>query len=288
MTPPTPLTRLETAEALDGPLCEELATLAQRCIVGHSDNRPVNAELVRSRLTNALTQAPPILVLARSGDKLVGSCAIRTPEPSEPQARQWGPIIHPNVRRFGLGTRLLRRAVGAVDWPLVSTDVPTDRTWRRRVLRWRRVGVLQTSTVLRGDPTHGEIEATDATSVGDLDAYVARAARRYGGRDQYFADMTLRRWRDDARFRPQTLFLDPPTGSLLLTLAQRNGSTSELLLAELWAATGAQRTLIGSARAAAGRHGLQEVRVVTVADPAIFTASGLRATGTCQTFALDR
>ncbi|MEU3046797.1 hypothetical protein ABZ705_09725 [Streptomyces sp. NPDC006984] len=52
--------QIDLIPGLDADVCEELAVLAQRCISGYSDNRPVSASLVRSRLTNALTGAPPV------------------------------------------------------------------------------------------------------------------------------------------------------------------------------------------------------------------------------------
>ncbi|CAM5606573.1 hypothetical protein Sdia_36200 [Streptomyces diastaticus subsp. diastaticus] len=54
MSDPPPV-QIDLLSNLDGDVCEELAVLAQRCISGYSDDRPVSASLVRSRLTNALT-----------------------------------------------------------------------------------------------------------------------------------------------------------------------------------------------------------------------------------------
>ncbi|MFD6343928.1 hypothetical protein ACFWF9_04285 [Streptomyces roseolus] len=69
------------AGVLSDGLCEQLAVVGQRGIAGFSDDRPVSASLVRSRLANALAGAPPALVLARAGEELVGWCAVRHPEP---------------------------------------------------------------------------------------------------------------------------------------------------------------------------------------------------------------
>ncbi|MGW4548533.1 GNAT family N-acetyltransferase [Streptomyces violaceorubidus] len=88
----------------------------------------------RSRLTNALTGAPPVLTVARDGQGVVGWCAVRRPpsavrrpEPGERRARMWGPVVDPAARRTGLGRRLLQTVVEAVEWPLLTTDVPLDR-----------------------------------------------------------------------------------------------------------------------------------------------------------------
>ena len=75
--PPARLTssalRIELPDGLKANVCEELAGLSQRCIAGFSDDRPVSASLLRSRLTNALTGAPPVLAVARDGREVTGS-----------------------------------------------------------------------------------------------------------------------------------------------------------------------------------------------------------------------
>lgn len=271
---------------LDDALCHELAVVAQRSISGYSDDRPVSASLVRSRLTNPLTGAPPVLVLSRFGEELTGWCAVRRPEPGESRARLWGPVVSSAVRRSGLGTRLLVSAVDAVVWPLVTTDVPADRPGAARFFTRAGWQVFHTETVLHGDPVADGPPAVDGGGVKNLEAYVTAAAQRFGGHGAKFADATLRRWRDDARFEPRNLLLDPATGSLLLALAQRNATSSELLLAEVWAEPDARRQLIRAAHFAAGRQQLQTVRAVTRDDPADFVASGMRVTGICHTFAL--
>ncbi|KUN17614.1 hypothetical protein AQJ11_37770 [Streptomyces corchorusii] len=272
---------------LPASLCEELADLAQRCIAGYSDDRPVSARLVRSRLTNALTGAPPVLAVARDGRKVTGWCAVRRPEPGEARARLWGPLVEPSVRRSGLGTQLLQKVVQAVEWPLVTTDVPVDREGAAGLFTRSGWQVLDTITVLHGAPAASTSEAVTAAVVPELETYVATAARRFTNAETSYAGSTLPRWREDARFHPETLLLDPPTGSLLLALAQRNDTDSELLLAEVWAdETDVRRRLITQAHAVAADRKVAIVRAVTRQDPADFLACGMRVTGRCHTFIL--
>ncbi|MGW4103160.1 GNAT family N-acetyltransferase [Streptomyces sp. NPDC004976] len=286
MSDPQP-PQIDLLPGLDGDMCEELAVLAQRCIRGYSDDRPVSASLVRSRLTNALTGAPPMLAVARNGQDLTGWCAVRRPEPGEARARLWGPIVEPSARRAGLGRRLLQTVVEAAEWPLVTTDVPVDRDGATDFFTRSGWEVLDTITVLHGTPSTGGPGAVTAADITGLEAYVAAAARRFAGLESSFATSTLPRWRDDARFSAETLLLDPPTGSLLLALVQRNATDSELLLAEVWAADAAvRRRLIAQAHALAADRQVATVRAVTRQDPADFTASGMRVTGRCHTYTL--
>ncbi|GHG12115.1 GNAT family N-acetyltransferase [Streptomyces filamentosus] len=271
--------------ALSDVLCEQIAVVSQRGIGGFSDDRPVSASLVRSRLTNALTGAPPVLVLARAGEELVGWCAVRHPEPHEARARLWGPVVDPRVRRSGLGSQLLREVTGLVVWPLMTTDVPVDRPGAAEFFAGAEWRVLHEVTVLRGVPVpRGMATADNSVGFADLDGYVAAAARQFGGYPAGFAEATLPRWRDDARFQPDHLLLDPPTGSLLLALAQHNGASSELLLAELWATPAARRPLIRAAHTLAARQGLEAVRAVTRDDPTPFVACGMTVAGRCLIF----
>lgn len=269
---------------LEEALCQELAALAQRCITGFSDDRPVSASLVRSRLANALTGEPPVLVLARASDELLGWCAVRRPEPSERRARLWGPVVDPRTRRTGLGSQLLRAVASAADWPLVTTDVPGDRPGATEFFTSAGWRVLHTITVLHGQPRCEESTSDNAVGFSALEEYVSAAAQRFGGHEPDFAAATVRRWRDDARFRLENLLLDPATGSLLLSLPQHNADSSELLLAELWAAPAARQRLIRAAHTVAGRQGLETVRAVTRDEPADFVACGMRTAGICHTF----
>ncbi|BAU88087.1 GCN5-related N-acetyltransferase [Streptomyces laurentii] len=282
--------RIGFADDLSAGLCEEAAGLAQQCITGCSDDRPVSASLVRSRLTNALSGEPPVLALARDGSgALAGWCAVRRPEPGELRARLWGPVVAPSARRTGLGQRLLERVVGAVEWPLVTTDVPLDRPGAAAFFAGAGWWVLYTVTVLHRPAPCGPAARVDrlvtAEGVDDLAGYVARAAQRFGGHAPASAQATLDRWRDDARFRPENLLLDPATGSLLLALAQRNAATSELLLAEVWAPQAVRPRLIEDALALADRNALAAVRAVTRDNPAPFVAGGMSVLGTCHLFA---
>ncbi|MFF8617951.1 GNAT family N-acetyltransferase [Streptomyces sp. NPDC015350] len=270
-------------------MCKELADLAQRCITGYSDDRPVSASLVRSRLTNALTGAPPVLAVARNGQEMTGWCAVRRPEPGEVRARLWGPVVAPSARRAGLGRRLLQSVVDAAEWPLVTTDVPVDRDGATGFFTRSGWEVLETVTVLHGTPAAGPVDAVTAAGLPELEEYVAMAARRFAGMEVPFAEATLPRWREDARFCPGTLLLDPPTGSLLLALAQWNETGSELLLAEVWAAgADVRRQLISQAHTVAAERKAATVRAVTRQDPADFIACGMRITGRCRTFTLPR
>ncbi|WP_157848140.1 hypothetical protein [Streptomyces exfoliatus] len=249
----------------------------------------MDASLVRSRLTNALTGAPPALALARDGSGvLTGWCAVRLPEPHEERARLWGPVVASGSRRSRIGSRLLHMVTEAVEWPLMTTDVPLDRPGAALFFTVSGWQMLDTFTVLHRssptDPVVRDERPVTATGAGDLTTYVARAARQYGGHNAGFARMTLQRWRDDARFRPQHLLLDPATGSLLLALAQRTALGSELLLAEVWAAPAVRPRLIRAALALAAEERLATVRTVTRQDPAPFVACGMNITGTCQIF----
>ncbi|CAL9587664.1 hypothetical protein SUDANB106_05175 [Streptomyces sp. enrichment culture] len=286
--PDTSVLRIGLVTGLDAGVCGELADLAQRCIAGYSDDRPGSASLVRSRLTNALTGTPPVLMVARDGRKATGWCAVRRPEPGEARARLWGPVVDPSARHAGLGRRLLQLVVEAVEWPLVTTDVPIDREGAGAFFARSGWEVLDTITVLHGTPADGSFSAvTAAGEIPQLDAYVAAAARRFTGVEASFAESTLRRWRDDARFRPENLLLHTPTRSLLLALVQRNAISSELLLAEVWAAeTDIRQQLITQARILAADQELATVRAVTRQDPADFVACGMRITGRCHTFTL--
>ncbi|WP_274036461.1 GNAT family N-acetyltransferase [Streptomyces sp. MMBL 11-1] len=268
-------------------LCEQLADLAQQCITGFSDDRPVSASLVRSRLTNALTGAPPVLAVARDDRGVTGWCAVRRPEPGEGLARLWGPVVAPGARRAGLGARLLDAVAGAAPWPLVTTDVPADRPGAAAFFARSGWTELDTVTVLHGTPARGGFEAATADTLPELGAYVTDAARRYAGHEEAFAKATLRRWQDDARFRPGNLLLDTSTGSLLLALAQHTAVSSELLLAEVWAADAdVRRRLITAAHTMAADQQLDTVRAVTRQEPADFVACGMHITGRCSTFVL--
>ncbi|MFE9974021.1 GNAT family N-acetyltransferase [Streptomyces hirsutus] len=279
--------QIDLLTGLDGELCEELAVLAQRCISGYSDDRPVSASLVRSRLTNALTGAPPVFAVARDGRELTGWCAVRRPEPGEVMARLWGPVVEPSARRAGLGRRLLQTVVEAVEWPLVTTDVPVDRDGATDFFARSGWEVLDTITVLHGTPSAGGPGAVTAADITGLEAYVTAAARRFAGVEASFAASALPRWRDDARFSAETLLLDPPTGALLLALVQRNATGSELLVAEVWAADAeVRRRLIVQAHTLAADRQVAIVRAVTRQDPADFAASGMRVTGRCRAFTL--
>ncbi|MFK0119306.1 hypothetical protein [Streptomyces sp. NPDC090994] len=278
--------QIDLLSNLNGDVCEELAVLAQRCISGYSDDRPVSASLVHSRLTNALTGAGPVLAVARDGQEVTGWCAVRRPEPGEARARLWGPVVEPSARRASLGLRLLQTVVDAVQYPLVTTDVPVDRDGAGMFFTRSGWEVLDTITVLHGTPSDGP-GAVTAVGITGLEAYVAAAGRRFAGLESSFAASTLPRWRDDARFSAETLLLDPPTGSLLLALVQRNATGSELLVAEVWAAdAGVRRRLIAQAHALAAERQVATVRAVTRQDPADFTASGMRVTGRCLTYTL--
>lgn len=279
--------RVEVISDWNVALRGDLADLAQRCIAGYSDDRPVSASLVRSRLTNALTGAPPVLAVARDGGEIAGWCAVRRPEPGEQRARLWGPVVDPAARRTGLGRRLLQTVVEAVEWPLVTTDVPVDRDGATAFFADSGWEVLDTITVLHGAPADGVLGAVTAADIGAPEAYVATAARRFAGLEAPFAASTWPRWRDDARFHPETLLLDPPTGSLLLALAQKNATSSELLLAEVWTADEeVRRQLIAQAHILAGARQVATVRAVTRLDPAGFVACSMRVTGRCRTFTL--
>ncbi|MFD6334848.1 GNAT family N-acetyltransferase [Streptomyces niveus] len=281
--------RTEPADTLDDGVYNELAALAQRCVTGFSDDRPVSASLVRSRLTNALTGAAPVLAVAGNGQEMTGWCAVRRPESGERRARLWGPVVAPAFRRNGLGTRLLETVVDAAVWPLVTTDVPADRAGAGAFFARSGWDALETVTVLHGDPGDRGFEAITADGVpdADTDAYVAAAAVRHAHHDPVFARATLRRWQGDARFRPGNLLLDPASGSLLLALSQRNEASSELLLAEVWSTTAeVRRALISAAHTSAAAQRLMTVRAVTRQDPADFVACGMRVTGRCRTFTL--
>ncbi|MFD4210548.1 GNAT family N-acetyltransferase, partial [Micromonospora tulbaghiae] len=161
MSAPSPL-QIDLPPGLDAGACEELAVVAQQCIAGYSDDRPVSASLVRSRLTNALTGAPPVLTVARDGRKVVGWCAVRRPEPGEQRARLWGPVVDLAARRAGLGRRLLQTVVEAVEWPLVTTDVPVDRDGATDFFIRSGWEVLDTISVLHGAPAEGGFGAVTA------------------------------------------------------------------------------------------------------------------------------
>lgn len=227
--------RVGLVDGLDDRRCEELAALTRRCIAGFSDDRPVSSSLVRSRLTNALTGEPPVLAVARHGRDMLGWCAVRRPEPGEQRARVWGPVVAPPVRRTGLGRALLDTVTTATRWPLVTTDVPADRDGAADFFTRSGWEQLDTVTVLHGVPNDGAFDALTADKVNSPDAYVTKAALQLACHDRVFAQATLRRWQDDARFRLRNLLLETETGSLLLALAQRNAAGSELLLAEVWA-----------------------------------------------------
>lgn len=195
--------------------------------------------------------------------------------------------MDPAARRAGLGRSLLQTVVEAVRWPLVTTDVPVDRDGATDFFARSGWEVLDTITVLHGAPADGVLSVVTAADVGEPETYVATAASRFAGLEASFADSTWPRWRDDARFAPETLLLDPPTGSLLLALAQKNATSSELLLAEVWAADEeVRRRLIAQAHTLAGARQVATVRAVTRHDPADFGACGMRVTGRCRTFTL--
>jgi GNAT superfamily N-acetyltransferase len=92
----------------------DLADLCYEVVRGWPDQRPITASRVRSWLRpRGLTATTLALHRDREG-RLDAAAALRWPGTSEATAHLWGPVVHPSVRRMGLGSALLNTLVNVV------------------------------------------------------------------------------------------------------------------------------------------------------------------------------
>src|SRR5262245_5013851 len=97
----------------DSSLDDELASLCHQAIEGRTDQRPITADLVASRLAAGAGQPATLLTTVRDpGGRLIGAAALRWPYVAGGIGRLWGPVVHPDRHGHGLGTGLLAAITG--------------------------------------------------------------------------------------------------------------------------------------------------------------------------------
>ncbi len=237
----------------DSHLDTELADLCYQSIHGRTDQRPVTADLVASRLHTTNSQPPTSLVIARDEHhQLIGAIALRWPYVPTGTGRLWGPVVHPDHRGHRLGDRLLAAICHpdgqAATLPAITTaEIPSAAPDAHALFThagWQRV---PGPTLLRGpilppgaaSPPPTVWTAQDTTP-HDLARHLGRLyAATYPDQDPRTATDTLRRWSQDRRYQPDRLLLtgparQPAAAALLYPLATgHNGELAELLIADI-------------------------------------------------------
>ncbi len=135
----------------DSHLDTELADLCHQAIHGRTDQRPVTADLVASRLHTTNSQPRTSLVIARDEHhRLIGAIALRWPYVPTGTGRLWGPVVHPDHhgdRGHHLGDRLLTAICHsdgrAATLPAITTaEIPSAATGAHTLFThagWQRV-----------------------------------------------------------------------------------------------------------------------------------------------------
>lgn len=285
---------------LTAPVLEEMADIAASSIHGYSDDRPVDARLVRSRLYRPSDDADPVACLAHDqSGRLVGWVALRRRDRYESHARLWGPVVAASHRRQGIGAALLASLPGLGSGAeVMTTDVPhdrpgaieffQDRPWTsagdRAIVTLDRVAAATTTR----ETTTRERSAKDLVSTVNhsaLGEFIGRTAVAHAAIAPSLAPTILPRWERDHRFRPDLVLGHPGHPCLLLLLPQTTSGASELLFAELWAEGQCARDLIRAGLRVMETLGSRKARAVTEVkrlDP--FTALGFRAIGNSTQF----
>ena len=106
-------------------LDEELASLGSTAIHGWPDQAPVDASLARAMLRPAGMTATTLALHRDADGRLLGGAAVRWPATLDAAGRLWGPIVHPDAARQGLG-RIRNQS------PHGKVPRPADDTYDRR------------------------------------------------------------------------------------------------------------------------------------------------------------
>ena len=200
----------------------ELADLAYAAVHGWPDQRPYTAAFLRSRL-RPLGMTATTLVLGREPDgRLVAAAALRWPATLEDTGRLFGPVVHPDARRAGVGRDMLATVIDVIaarpGVRVTTIAVPELRTVGWSLFESAGWTPVRISVLLQRD-LPAEILLTTvpvrAPHPGEyldpaITALVASARPELG---YAAARDTLAQWRDDTRYTPDGLLLvDGPDG----------------------------------------------------------------------------
>ena len=200
----------------------ELAELAYAAVHGWPDQRPYTAAFLRSRLRPRGMTATTLVLGREPGGRLVAAAALRWPATLEDSAHLFGPVVHPDARRAGVG-----RAVMAAISDIISTRpgvrVTTIAVPESRTIGWclfERAGwcPVRTSVLLQRELPADILLTTVAVRCPRSGEYLDPAIATLvsaGHPDLGYATArdTLARWRDDERYVADGLLLvDGPDG----------------------------------------------------------------------------
>src|SRR5262245_2397399 len=208
-------------------LDEELATRGSAAIHGWPDQAPVDASLARAMLRPAGMTATTLALHRDADGRLLGGAAVRWPATLDAAGRLWGPIVHPDAERHGLGRSLIRYItdlLAANPGVLVSTtDIPDTRKhgWSLFVeAGWDSVGGFELYQ-RPIDPFEVRDErATVAVRSAVAGEYLAPAlaelfAAAHPNLGPTTARDTFARWSADSRYTPDGLLLAEADGQLI-------------------------------------------------------------------------
>jgi GNAT superfamily N-acetyltransferase len=273
-------------------LDEELAALGYTGIQGWPDQAPVDASLARAMLRPSGMTATTLLLHRDSDGRLLAGAAVRWPATLDSAGRLWGPVVHPDARRRGLGRSLmsaisdvLARRPGVL---ISTTDIPESRKegWTLFVdAGWERAAA---STLYHRpiDPI-SPISPPDELAVRPLAAgeYVAPAlAELFAASRPELGPTTARdtfaRWSADSRYTADGLLLAEHDGRLIgaaivyPSSSDQADELAEALLLEVLVAQDipvdlaevVRRSLIRGALRAAATMGMTVARSVVGSD----------------------
>jgi ribosomal protein S18 acetylase RimI-like enzyme len=168
------------------------------------------------------------LALHRDADgRLLGGAAVRWPATLDAAGRLWGPIVHPDAERHGLGRSLLRFVTDLLaNHPgiLVSTtDIPDSRThgWALFVeAGWDSAGgselYQRPIDPFEARDDRAPVPVRPAAAGEYLEPALAELfGAAYPDRGPTTARDTFARWKGDSRYRPDCLLLAEGDGHLI-------------------------------------------------------------------------
>ena len=234
---------------LDG----DLADLGFAALFGWPDQSPITASLVRSWLRPPGTVATTLALHHDDEQRLLGAAALTWPSTLDAPACLWGPVVHPDAQRLGVGSSLLG-AMSEVMQSRPGIRVVTSAIPETRKAGWslyEQAGWRSTATaslLTRALPAPASlptaITVRKARPGEYLDPALAElfAAERP---DLGFATArdTYTRWTSDERYDPDGLLLvgapDGLRGAALVYPVTHNryGQPHEALLADLIVST---------------------------------------------------
>jgi GNAT superfamily N-acetyltransferase len=227
----------------------ELAELGYAAIHGWPDQSPVDASLARTMLRPAGMTATTLALHRDESGRLLAGAAVRWPATLDAAGRLWGPVVHPDARRHGLGRGLMQtvaEVLAAHPGMLVSTtDIPESRTegWSLFVSAgWDSAGVseLYQRELELDPPVPGTVPVRPAKlgeylgqKLADLCTACQPELSPTTARDTYEL------WKQDSRYTPDGLLLaerdDRLIGAAIVypSPSEPAGEPAEALLAEL-------------------------------------------------------